>query len=307
MALIVTSKLTTHLHRWAICRDYNDPMIKGFPQESALRRTGMIVGTATLLSFLMTGGLYLSVFGIDYRFWDAMTLSIVVTVIVGGPISWKLSLQRERFRRLAERLKKTQSKLRTVNRELQHKANYDSMTGLPNREKFFDHLDKARTEQDTSVLMIIDVDHFKTINDTYGHLIGDQALILMAKVLRRILRKNDLVGRIGGEEFGIFLPDTCDAEGQIIGEMIRHEIEAMPFEPHKGMRHAMTVSIGLTSASPHHDRASLLTSADTALFEAKRRGRNRVIMFEQGMRSKPRPFYEAMKDVSDVKMASIMR
>jgi diguanylate cyclase (GGDEF)-like protein len=267
----------------------------------------MIVGSAILLSFVITGSLYALTFGIDDRFWDALTFSIVVTLIVAAPISWTRSVQRERLYRLTEKLKETQRKLRSANSELQHKASYDGMTKLANREKFFEYLDDVRQNNERSILMIIDVDHFKKINDHYGHPIGDKALISLSNVLRRILRTDDIVGRIGGEEFGILLPDTSEAEGQIIGEMIRHEVEEMVFEPHPGLRHVVTVSVGVTCAMPYHQPANLLRHADTALLEAKRSGRNQVVMFEPGLRTKPRPFYDSAQDQKSVKIPSIMR
>ncbi len=260
---------------------------------SPWRQTGILSAIATLLSFAITGALYLAVFGLDDRFWKALTLALVVPWGIAIPLSLYMAKQRVRLIGITRRLKSTQRELRQINKRLEHKASIDAMTGLPNREAFFDRIDEERMRRDNNILMIIDVDHFKNINDSFGHPIGDKALILLAKVFRRILRKDDLVGRIGGEEFGVLLSDTSDAEGHIIGEMIRHEIENMVFEPHKGVRHVITVSIGLTGAAPHHERALLMRNADTALFEAKRRGRNRVISFEPGMRTKPRPFYDA--------------
>jgi len=154
---------------------------------------------------------------------------------------------------------------------------------------------------------MLDVDNFKQINDSYGHPLGDEALILLARSFRKILRKGDLIGRIGGEEFGILLPDTSEAEGQIIGELIRHEIEHIKFEPRPGVLHVMTISIGLTNAAPHHERPFLMRNADAALFEAKRRGRNRVAMFEPGMRSKPRPFHDIAHAGFEADLTSISR
>jgi len=284
------------LHGPAIYRAYVQPMTGFFDKLPQWREVLIVTGFAVVLSFFVTGSLYLVLFGMDDRFWQAMALAILVPWAVGIPLSWYMSKQRILLFAASKKLEKAESELRALNKKLTHKAQYDAMTGLPNRETFFDRMEEVRACNDQSILLMIDVDHFKNINDSYGHLIGDQALILMSKALRRILRKDDLVGRIGGEEFGILLPDTSESEGQIIGEMIRHEIEATPFEPHEGIRHVITISIGLTSAAPHHERANLLRNSDTALFAAKRRGRNQVVMYEPGMRSKPRPFYDAAQD-----------
>ena len=121
------------------------------------------------------------------------------------------------------------------------------------------------------------------------------------------MRQQDLIGRIGGEEFGIFLPDTSAPEGQIIGEIIRHEIENTIFEPYDNMRHVITVSIGVTDVAAHHQRPAMLGNADTALFTAKRSGRNQVILFEPGMRAKPRPIQEKAQNFKMAVMQSNFR
>ena len=181
------------------------------------------------------------------------------------------------------------------------------MTGLLSRDSFFSQLDKKLVDEKTSVLMIVDVDHFKNINDNFGHPIGDQALVLLGKIFRKTLRENDLVGRIGGEEFGIFLPETSTAEGQIIGEIVRHEIENTIFEPYHNMRHVITVSIGMTDVAPRQQRAALMGNADTALFTAKRSGRNQVVLFEPGMRAKPRPLHDRVRDIKSAMTHSNFR
>lgn len=271
---------------------------------SPLRQTGIISAIAVLASFALTSTSYLAIFGMDDRFWSAMMLAFVVPWGVCIPLSFHMSKQRTKMVGITGRLKQTQRELRRVNKQLEHKANYDGMTGLPNRAAFFSRMEQVRAGNDHNILMIIDADHFKNINDCFGHPVGDEALKLLSRVFRQILRKEDLIGRIGGEEFGILLPDTSIAEGQIIGEMIRHQIEATPFEPHKGVRHVMTVSVGLTAAAAHHDRAILMRNADTALFTAKRRGRNQVVCFEPGMRTKPRPFYDAAQSEKAKRLAS---
>lgn len=259
---------------------------------SPIRQTAIISAIAALLSVTFTGAVYLLFFGIDDRFWPALNMAIMIPWAITLPLGLYMSKQRFKLVELTNRLKEARVKLRKANKALQQRANFDGMTGLPNRDNFFDRLDKLRANQMDNVLMIVDADHFKNINDSFGHLTGDQALIQLGKAFRKTLRKNDLVGRIGGEEFGIFLPDTSAAEGKIIGEMIRHEIENMTFEPHKNMRHVITVSIGVTEIAPRQERATLMRNADIALFAAKRRGRNQVVLYEPGMNAKPRPTYE---------------
>ena len=254
---------------------------------SPIRQTAILSAIAVLLSFFLTGSLYLLFFGLDNRFWHALTMAIVVPWGISIPLGLYMSKQRYKLIGLTNRLKDAQMKLRQANKKLELRANYDGMTGLLNRDSFLRQLDKLRAGHEANALMIVDVDHFKHINDSFGHPVGDQALNLLGKIFRKILRKNDIAGRIGGEEFGIFLPDTCAREGQIIGEMVRYEIENLIFEPYNNMRHVITVSIGVTDIAPNQERSALMENADAALFAAKRRGRNQVVMFEPGMRAKP--------------------
>jgi diguanylate cyclase (GGDEF)-like protein len=267
---------------------------------SPIRQTAIISAIAALLSGTFTGSVYLLFFGMDNRFWPAMNMSLLIPWAITVPLGLYMSKQRFKLVGLTNRLKETQSKLRKANKALEQRANFDGMTGLLSRDSFFSQLDQMRADETANVLMIVDVDHFKNINDSFGHPVGDQALILLGKIFRKTLRQTDLVGRIGGEEFGIFLPDTSAPEGQIIGEIIRHEIENTIFEPYHNMRHVITVSIGVTDIAPHQERAALLGNADTALFSAKRHGRNQVVLFEPGMCSKPRPVHNKLQDLNPV-------
>lgn len=256
-------------------------------EMSPVRQTAIIALIAVMASFTLTATFYYSYYGQDERFWEAMIMSLIVPWGISIPMGWHFTRQRHKLVMMTEQLRKTEEELRIVNRELEHKASYDAMTGMLNRDTFFDRLSEKRTGKSNHILMIVDVDHFKTINDSFGHAAGDQALMLLASVFRRILRKHDLIGRIGGEEFGIFLPETAEAEGKIIGEMIRNEVENTPFEPHPGFRHVITVSIGVADAAARHEQSAVMRNADNALFAAKHSGRNRVVLFEPGMRSKP--------------------
>tara|TARA_R110002074_G_scaffold28325_8_gene81609 strand:- start:509 stop:1357 length:849 start_codon:yes stop_codon:yes gene_type:complete len=274
---------------------------------SPVRQTAIISAIAALLSVTFTGATYFLFFGIDNRFWPAINMSFLIPWAITIPLGLYMSKQRFKLVGLTNRLQEAQSKLRDANKALEQRANFDGMTGLLSRDSFFNQLEQMRVPEAPNVLMIVDVDHFKRINDNFGHPIGDQALILLGKVFRKTLRQQDLIGRIGGEEFGIFLPDTSAPEGQIIGEIIRHEIENTIFEPYDNMRHVITVSIGVTDVAAHHQRPAMLGNADTALFTAKRSGRNQVILFEPGMRAKPRPIQEKAQNFKMAVMQSNFR
>ena len=125
--------------------------------------------------------------------------------------------------------------------------------------------------------MMLDVDHFKSYNDEYGHPAGDVALKIVGHVIRETLRGADVAARFGGEEFAILLPQTTAEEAAAIAERIRHNVEHADF-PHR----RVTLSIGVASCSAELcSSADLVSAADKALYEAKRQGRNRVRAFEQ--------------------------
>lgn len=282
-------------------------MNKTISSLSPIRQTAVISAIAALLSVTFTGTIYFLFFGIDNRFWSAINMSFMIPWAITIPLGFHMSKQRFKLVCLTNRLNEVQSNLREANKALEQRANFDGMTGLLSRDSFFSQLDKMLVDEKASVLMIVDVDHFKNINDNFGHPIGDQALVLLGKIFRKTLRENDLVGRIGGEEFGIFLPETSTAEGQIIGEIVRHEIENTIFEPYHNMRHVITVSIGMTDVAPRQQRAALMGNADTALFTAKRSGRNQVVLFEPGMRAKPRPLHDRVRDIKSAMTHSNFR
>ena len=125
---------------------------------------------------------------------------------------------------------------------------------------------------------MIDIDHFKPINDQFGHIAGDLVLKQMAAVIRGNLRREDLAARIGGEEFAIVLPETAAENACVFANTLREAIAAEIFVLGGEPRH-LTVSIGIAGLGPHaNDRSSLMRNADKALYHAKDAGRNRVCL-----------------------------
>ena len=159
-------------------------------------------------------------------------------------------------------------------------ANTDYLTGLSNRRHFangfqLEREQAKRTEAPLS-LLLIDIDHFKQINDSYGHEAGDLALQHMARMLRANLRADDTVGRLGGEEFAVLLPDTSLAVAQERAEQLRRSIESTPFKSARG-EISFTVSIGIAQMTcAQAEYQTLYTVADRNLYKAKAAGRNRV-------------------------------
>jgi diguanylate cyclase (GGDEF)-like protein/PAS domain S-box-containing protein len=171
-----------------------------------------------------------------------------------------------------------------IKAELMKLVNTDPLTNLSNRRYFFEYIDLElkrlkRTPRDFSV-MILDVDYFKKINDTYGHYTGDQVLIQVSERIKSCLRDSDLVARIGGEEFGVFLPDTPLQGAHKVAERIRHTICDSTFSV-CGSPISCSVSIGVASSSVYEgsgsDNIELYKIADQNLYIAKSAGRNQVI------------------------------
>ena len=140
---------------------------------------------------------------------------------------------------------------------------------------------------------ILDIDHFKKVNDTYGHLTGDAVLAAIAAAARALLREYDTIGRFGGEEFAIFLPHTSTAEATQVTERLRARIPHIAIPgggPVSPMPSGITVSIGVAAtANPRHDLVDLLATADHALYQAKNAGRNRVRVISDQANSGPFP------------------
>ncbi len=169
-------------------------------------------------------------------------------------------------------------------RRTRDQARSDALTGLANRSKFDQTLESelrtARRTQQSLALLLIDIDHFKQLNDTHGHPAGDTALRELAKVLRhRARRPRDLVARLGGDEFAILLPETSAQSATTIAATIHVDLSNRSAPPGKPAPLPFTVSIGIDAYTPGRndarDHLELLERADTALYASKQRGRNR--------------------------------
>lgn len=160
----------------------------------------------------------------------------------------------------------------------------DVLTGLWNRaywvERALVELGRCRRVGTSAVLVVADIDHFKSINDRFGHGAGDQVLLRLAGVLQRELRMNDLLCRYGGEEFAILLPDTGSTGALAIMERLRTTIMDLNLGPE--CPHPLTVSFGLAELEPSiTDLAMWIEHADNALYQAKQAGRNRSVLYSR--------------------------
>ncbi len=175
------------------------------------------------------------------------------------------------------------ARLRVALAEVEHLSTRDGLTGVPNRRALTHHFEPAlqRFQQTGAPLSLamFDVDHFKRVNDTYGHLGGDAVLRGIAARVGTYIRPTDIFGRYGGEEFALVLPETVGDDAAAVGEEVRAAIAAAPID-FDGTPIQVTVSIGVTEARPATKTVSeLVAEADAALYRCKAAGRNRVLRF----------------------------
>ncbi|SMH59295.1 GGDEF domain-containing protein [Azospirillum agricola] len=175
------------------------------------------------------------------------------------------------------------SRVVAMQRDLERLATTDALTGALNRRRFLERggeefLRSRRYERPLSVVML-DIDHFKKVNDTHGHATGDEAIRLTVRCCKVALRDCDLIGRLGGEEFAVVMPETLPVNAFAAAQRVRERIAAAALPLEAGGELRMTVSIGLAWMMPaDRDVEQLLARADAALYRAKHGGRNRVEM-----------------------------
>ena len=177
-------------------------------------------------------------------------------------------------------MKKSAEDVRAQNRHLERLATRDSLTGCLNRRAFFERFEQhwaraARTKHRIACMMV-DIDHFKSINDNYGHAMGDRVLQQVGETLQRAVRETDVVARYGGEEFCIVMPHSNLSEAQLTAEHIRQQIGQLHIESNP-----ITASFGIASGDDAGSPQEMLEQADKALYLAKRSGRNCVVRHDQ--------------------------
>jgi len=171
-------------------------------------------------------------------------------------------------------------------RSIKNIAIYDTLTDLYNRRYFEERLglegQKAFSGSTSLSLVMVDIDHFKRVNDTFGHTEGDRVLKEISSILKASVRKKDTVARYGGEEFILILPEANLEDSYQIAERIRRLVENAPFEI-GNVRLTLTVSLGISNFPTHQpeSKEDLIEMADQALYDAKRSGRNRVCIFQR--------------------------
>lgn len=219
---------------------------------------------------------------------DERTFRVLVDAVLKDTLSIK-----ESSSSLETELVKNQKKINLLQDELRiakAEAMIDPLTGILNRRGFSgkinDLLYGEKAAGKPCALLMLDIDHFKKINDSYGHMIGDKAIVAVAKILRASIGENDFSGRVGGEEFSIFVYGVSAQDAVALGERIRKNIAKVEItNPSTRNKIAgMTISIGIDSATFGPEWESMFERADKALYVSKSEGRNRVTLWEPSMK-----------------------
>jgi diguanylate cyclase (GGDEF)-like protein len=176
--------------------------------------------------------------------------------------------------------------LQSANSQLQYLSRTDRLTGLNNRGYWEEELKREysrhRRYGSMAALVMFDIDHFKKVNDTYGHQAGDKVIQSVAEVVREQIRDTDLAGRYGGEEFVVLLPDIDSTSARLFAERLRQTVESL-IVIHEGQTIPFTISLGVADLTqPCNDHQQLIEWADHALYASKRGGRNQVTVHGQG-------------------------
>ncbi len=166
--------------------------------------------------------------------------------------------------------------------KLAYQANFDALTGLSNRHHFWTGLQsmlrRASIEHSVTALCLFDADHFKDINDRFGHAAGDEVLEAIGNIVRAELRSSDIAGRLGGDEFCFALPRTDSNECARVAERVRDRLGTLAFGMNAGSPFSVTATFGVAESEPDVNAKELMEAADRALYRAKSAGRNRVIV-----------------------------
>lgn len=249
----------------------------------------LVTATAAVIFAIVGILLTTTVIGLTLAQQLGLGLLLVLPTAMGMGSAWQLQrTQREQYRVLMqaeaanEQLRREITQRRLLERELKRQAKTDSLTGLANRrhleDRFLRERERARRNGSALTLVMIDLDHFKQVNDRYGHDCGDRVLCDVARLLENQLRQVDFVGRLGGEEFAVLLPDTGVEEAGNLIERLRVTLAEQELQVDE---HVVTVTATFALAGVNPDRDTLdeaLKRVDVALYRGKDTGRNRLVV-----------------------------
>ena len=211
----------------------------------------------------------------DYSYEEAINIGASDFVI--KPVRLEELLLR--LKRVLKERDLTNERIRMMEK-LQKLAVTDGLTKLYNSRSFYSQLetevDRFNRYKHPLALLLLDLDHFKDYNDTYGHLEGDKVLVRFSQIIKSCLRTNDTAYRYGGEEFTVILPETGGEEAGTVAQRIRAALEAERFSPVDGKEVKITISIGVTEYQPKEELSTFIQRADRAMYRSKQKGRNMV-------------------------------
>ena len=213
----------------------------------------------------------------DYSYEEAINIGASDFVI--KPVRLEELLLR--LKRVLKERDLTKERIRMMEK-LQKLAVTDGLTKLYNSRSFYSQLetevDRFNRYKHPLALLLLDLDHFKDYNDTYGHLEGDKILVHFSQIIKSCLRANDTAYRYGGEEFTVILPETGGDEAGTVAQRIRAALEAERFTPLNGKKVKITISIGVTEYQLKEELSTFIQRADRAMYRSKQKGRNMVSM-----------------------------
>jgi two-component system cell cycle response regulator len=213
----------------------------------------------------------------DYSYEEAINIGASDFVI--KPVRLEELLLR--LKRVLKERELTKERIRMMEK-LQRLAVTDGLTKLYNSRSFYSQLetevDRFNRYKHPLALLLLDLDHFKEYNDSYGHLEGDKVLVRFSQIIKSCLRTNDSAYRYGGEEFTVILPETAGAEAKTVAQWIRAALEAERFYPQDGEEVQITISIGVTEYHSKEELSTFIQRADKAMYLSKQNGRNKVSM-----------------------------
>lgn len=215
----------------------------------------------------------------------ALFMGVLCPLVIAFPISTFILRQSDRFAAMHQELLFAHRQLAEAHSELASASRTDPMTGVLNRDAFFSAVSNALGNDEEGTLLIGDADHFKRINDTFGHPAGDEALVLIARAIQSSIDECDILGRIGGEEFGLFLSGAIGQQAQQKSEKIRQSVESISFEPNNQGLIALTISLGGAAIARHASINDVMKTADVRLYDAKNAGRNCVVLNESRLKA----------------------
>ena len=206
---------------------------------------------------------------------DTLIRSALISVLIAFPTGLLLEAQKQQLIDTGDKLHESQKLLQLTLKELKRNSSIDCLTSVLRRGVFLKEIQRLHAARNEGAFLMIDADNFKTINDTYGHAAGDEALAAIAAAITGQVGADDMVGRLGGEEFGVFLNSTDHKTSCIVAENICRAVATCDFRPTNQHRQFLSVSIGGAYLSSSSTIRAVLVEADNSMYEAKRAGKNR--------------------------------